>query len=225
MRFFAHPKIHQLILLFCALTLMVGCFPVDPTPNPDDVLKQLDTALEKYNAIKLGMTDAELVQVMGNPGEDPLADRTPKPGDPPAPEGFLKKFDEGYFETGVAFGNGKVIIKSFNWTSDAYFPIPAPSASVENYDQVEIGMTYDEVVALLGSSGLAWSIKNSARPGMSMTGAGLDMEVNTFTTDHQVITYMWLPEGTGFSELDRMLITFAEGKVMMKSFHGKTIAE
>lgn len=67
-----------------------------------------------------------------------------------------------------------------------------PGLTLENYNRIETGMTYDMVVALLGAPG------------------EVQMEVDVGMAEYKTVNYQW---GTGF---EYCAITFQGGKVAMK---------
>jgi outer membrane protein assembly factor BamE (lipoprotein component of BamABCDE complex) len=218
-------KTGLLLTIILMLACAVSCRPLVSTPDPDAVMSQFTSALEKYDQIQLGMSPAAVESVMGKAGIDPYDTHTPSPGEPPLPKGFINKFDENGFEISTAYNKGSVVIKSFDWPILTSYPAKQATANEENFNLVKIGMSYDEVAAVMGTPGLTWSIKDSARPGMNITGSGINVEVNTFTEDYKTITYAWFLDTGNATYSNLMLISFAQDGVMMKNFHNVTTAK
>jgi outer membrane protein assembly factor BamE (lipoprotein component of BamABCDE complex) len=212
-----------ILTIILVMVFIVSCRKVISTPDPEVVMSQFTSALEKYNQIQLGMSSAAVEGVMGKQGIDPYNTHTPSPGEPPLPKGFLNEFIDNGFEITTAYNQGFVVTKSFDWPFFISYPSKQANATEEDYNQVKIGMSYDEVAAIMGTPGLTWAIRDSVKPGMNITGSGLNLEVNTFTEDYKTVTYAWFVDTGKSSYADIMFINFAQDEVSSKTYKGKSI--
>lgn len=143
---------------------------------------------DKFNQIQNGMTYDEVVAIIGEDGtsisESELADIKT--------EIYEWQSHDGWGNANITFQNGKVVNK-------AQFGVDSGNGveiTMDQYNSVETGMTYDEVVALLGGDGTLLS----------------DTELAGSTSQ----IYMWEGSSVG----SNANITFSDGKVMAKAQYG-----
>lgn len=143
---------------------------------------------EKFNEIQNGMSYDEVVAIIGEDGtsisESELADIKT--------EIYEWESHDGWGNANITFQNGKVVNK-------AQFGVDSGDGveiTIDQYNSIETGMTYDEVVALLGGEGTLLS----------------DTELAGSTSQ----IYMW--EGTSLGA--NANITFSDGKVVAKAQYG-----
>lgn len=136
---------------------------------------------EKYNAIETGMTYAEVVSIIGEDGinisESEFAGiKTVM---------YEWKSAESWGNANITFQDGKVINKAqFGVASGDDIEI-----SMEQYNSIETGMTYDEVVALLGGEGTLLSdteIAGSKAQIYTWKGTSLGANANVTFSDGKV---------------------------------------
>lgn len=143
---------------------------------------------DKFNQIQNGMSYDEVVSIIGEAGtsisESELADIKT--------EIYEWESHDGWGNANITFQNEKVVNK-------AQFGVDSGDGveiTMDQYNSIETGMTYDEVVALLGGEGTLLS----------------DTELAGSTSQ----IYMW--EGTSLGA--NANITFSDGKVVAKAQYG-----
>ena len=143
---------------------------------------------EKYDSIQTGMTYDEVVAIIGEDGENIFETEI----------GCVKtviykwEASESWGNATITFSDGKVVNKAqFGVSSGDNVEI-----TIEQYNSVETGMTYDEVVALFGGEGSLLS----------------ESDVAGYTAK----IYMW--EGSSLGA--NANITFSDGKVVAKAQTG-----
>jgi hypothetical protein len=212
------------IALLLIGSLLAGCVhPSVPTADPAVLLAQYDKALTFYNQIEIGMSyeaALALTDVQGVSGEMVATEAAAK--DPtisvPPPPGYEWSFGEDtlsvryFFLTNPASGP----------TGAKYFSCPPTDAAYRKdalssktlFEQVELGMTYDEVAALLGSSGrliIANYMVRLDQPEMTTSAKGFPgLTVTTKAIDTRV--YYWWVDPTDLGA-DSISITFIDGIV------------
>jgi len=220
-----HNKLRFILITVCFVLSISACRPVIPIDDPDMVMEDLNTALAKYNQIALGMSREVVAQILGTQGED-IINSSENPTAKAMPEGTFLRYKVNGFDIGATFNQGQLIIKRFSW--DKYLDRPKTDAltTTEKYEQVKIGMTYAEVVDILGSPGLITMINDTPRRGLNLSGTGIDIKVDVSTTDYKTESYNWWPEEDENERLaSGMLITFAQDAVTMKSYDGNYVTD
>ncbi|MGA9396989.1 MAG: hypothetical protein WBV22_01910 [Anaerolineaceae bacterium] len=186
--------------------LLTACLPASPTRDPAVALAEYDMTVSRYNQITEGMTYDDIVQVMGYPGEEPQltppASTDEHPAVPQLPPGTVWEFDQGGCEIRVSLlgSNRTISIKSFSWDGINSMPKRNHRTTVTQFDQITVGMTYDEVVSILGSPGmLFWSTEF-----FHLAGKRAD-------------TFAWWPEDKSDETISHsLLVTFYDGVVQSK---------
>ncbi len=154
----------KLIVSLICVGLLAACIPASPTQDPAVALAEYDTAVSRYNQLKTGMSYADIALIMDDPGEEPQISTPQSTGDIPSipqlPPGSSWLFKQGGCEirVGLLRPNGTISIKSFTWDGINSMPKRDHRTTIAQFDQVAVGMTYDEVASILGSPGmLFWS--------------------------------------------------------------------
>ena len=205
---------------FCLVMLLSSCRPIVPMDDPEKVMGNLNSALAKYDQLTLGMSREEVEQILGTQGED-VVNSSENPTAQTLPAGTFLRYKVNGFDIGATFNQGQLIIKRFSW--DVYLDRPKKDAltTTEKYEQVKMGMTYAEVIEILGSPGLLSMVNDTPRRGLDISGSGVNINVEVSTTDYKTESYNWWPEEDAKDRLaSGMLITFAQNAVTMKSFDG-----
>jgi hypothetical protein len=196
----------KLIVALLCIGILAACIPPSPTQDPAVALAEYDAAVSRYNQITAGMTYDDIVQIMGSPGEEPQRTPVQSTGEvPPVPQlppGTVWSFDQDCCRISVSLLNHNRIIsrKSFTWDGINGMPKRNHRTTVLQFDQVKVGMTYDEVVAILGS------------PGM------LFLSIESFhLAASRAESYVWWPEGKSDATISHsLLVTFWDGVVQSK---------
>lgn len=142
---------------------------------------------DKFAKIENGMTYDEVVSIIGSEGSEQSTNEI----------GGIKTTmyeweSDGWGVATITFQNGKVTNKTQFGVNDQ----SAAKATMDKYNQVETGMTYDEVVAIMGGDGELSS----------------DTEIAGVSSK----LYMW----DGEDIASNCSITFSDGKVSSKSQFG-----
>jgi outer membrane protein assembly factor BamE (lipoprotein component of BamABCDE complex) len=157
--------IRKLVTAIVLFGILAACTPAEPTQDPGVTLAQYEEGINKYNQITSGMTYDNIVQIMGVPGEEPTpaALSTGQPASPAAGT-FIWNFNpDGFMIHAVFINDGTIFIKGFTWSSEAIMPKTNGRTTVAKYGQINVGMTYEEVVSILGSPGVLWSSRKLYR--------------------------------------------------------------
>ena len=193
------------VSLIC-IALLTACIPTSPTRDPAVSLAEYELVVNRYNQIKAGMTYEDIVAIMGAAGVEtqytPAGSTTDVPPVPQLPPGTVWEFDQGGCEIRVSLlsSNRTISLKSFSWDGINYMPKQGHLTTVSQFDQVAVGMTYDEVVSVLGSPGmLFWSTEF-----FHIAGRRSD-------------TFVWWPEDKSDATIAHsLLVTFWDGVVQSK---------
>lgn len=100
---------------------------------------------EKYEQVKLGSTKEEVEKILGK-GESSSSDETAGV----KTESFTYKTSDPLAYASVMFQNGKAVSKD---QVGLYDNSKFPKITLEQYDKVSTGMTYDQVKSALGGDG------------------------------------------------------------------------
>jgi outer membrane protein assembly factor BamE (lipoprotein component of BamABCDE complex) len=153
-------KVLKLIVSLIGVGLLAACMTATPTQEPAVSLDQYDQAVNRYNQITAGMTYEDIVQIMGVAGVEPQLP-TPQSTDehlavPQLPPGTVWEFDQGGCQIRMSLlgSNRAISHKTLIWEGINSMPKRNHRTSVALFDQVMLGMTYDEVVSILGSPGM-----------------------------------------------------------------------
>jgi hypothetical protein len=143
------------------LSILPACTPSEPTQDPTVMLAKFEDAFDRYSRITSVMNYDDVVQILGVPGE----------GSPPnistalphgLPQEQFKSFYLDGFNISVTFNSfGTVVIKGFGWSDDTGIPRINAQTTASKYDQIRVGMSYEEVVMILGSPGVLRSCRIS----------------------------------------------------------------
>jgi outer membrane protein assembly factor BamE (lipoprotein component of BamABCDE complex) len=152
--------INYFISVALVLTLVLtGCslFSTGKFQSPADAaatLAKYQDALAKYNQIKPDMGYDDVVRMMGKAGE--LITGTDDSGHQRPPnyyrwvfDGDGRYLDVGFREIGGGFLNSRFVFYSLYILPGTMARTTAPK-----FDQIKVGMPYDQVVSILGSPGL-----------------------------------------------------------------------
>jgi outer membrane protein assembly factor BamE (lipoprotein component of BamABCDE complex) len=218
-----------LILVFLGLlgSSLVSCNANGtPTQDPAIVLATYDKALEAFNQIYIGMPYEQVNEVVGFPGVERKDVPTPasdEPGIPdvPQPPGFSWYFSDNssfiHYFYGTQRNSGPTGLKTFGW--DVMDPVYRQDAisSEAQYDQVAIGMTYDEVKTIMGSPGrihVLWEGVRLDKVIMGTSAKGFpSMTISTKVDPLVMHVYWW----TGTTDHAKTLgIGFSHGVVSSK---------
>lgn len=142
---------------------------------------------DKFAKIENGMTYDEVVSIIGSEGSEQSTNEI----------GGVKTTmyeweSDGWGVATITFQNGKVTNKTQFGVNDQ----SAAKATMDKYNQVETGMTYDEVVAIMGGDG--------------------ELSSDTKIAGVSSKLYMW----DGEDIASNCSITFSDGKVSSKSQFG-----
>lgn len=142
---------------------------------------------DKFAKIENGMTYDEVVSIIGSEGSEQSTNEI----------GGIKTTmyeweSDGWGVATITFQNGKVTNKTQFGVNDQ----SAAKATMDKYNQVETGMTYDEVVAIMGGDG--------------------ELSSDTKIAGVSSKLYMW----DGEDIASNCSITFSDGKVSSKSQFG-----
>lgn len=163
--------------------------------------------LLKFDQISDGMNPDQVLSVLnkiGNESDAPAVISTAQ-----VPEtSQLSNLSYHRYGLGISasFVNGIIFNKKFIWLSETSIPKGTARTTAAKFEQVTFGMTYEEVVALLGSPGVLWtSIQPYKGP------------------DARVDGYVWWPQDEPEnSSQHRMMIRIWGGLVDQKEFNGAT---
>jgi hypothetical protein len=194
-------EIRKLVSVIFILGMLAACTPAVPIQDPALTLTKYEDVLTKYNQITADMTYAEVVRIMGISGEEPPADILTALPTEVDPAHFQYFYPDGFI-IHVTLSGGTVFIKGFGWSPDTIMPRTNAQTTVAKYEQIKVGMTYEEVVAILGSPGVLRSSRIQYRSG----GQGSKIEI-----------FAWWPEDEPEdSPLQIMMVSFWDGVVADK---------
>jgi hypothetical protein len=147
-------------------------------------LAKYQDALAKYNQIKPNMGYDDVAKIMGKPGE--LINTPDDSGHARPPNYYRWALDTDDHEIEVGFVDTYGGIRSRHFFFSIVYILPGTNArtTAAKFNQVKVGMTYDEVVSILGSPGLLWS--------------------STLTSNSGEI-FGWWPEGKPENSLSMMM--------------------
>lgn len=191
-----------------------------------ETLAQYNSALEFYNQIEIGMSyeaALALTDVKGESGEVQATTQAEygESGNVPLPPGYLWRFGENggrvtyYFLTNPA--SDPTGGKFFSWPMTGLTIRKDAITTQTKFDQVNVGMTYEEVAAILGSAGrLAMAHYLVMQDKLVMTESGKGFPVASVTTKvKEWAVYYWWVDATRIST-DLFSITFTDGVVSEK---------
>jgi hypothetical protein len=187
----------QLLIVLILGLAVTACARVTPTEDPAVILASYDQAFAKYNEIKAGMTYEQIVKVMGSPGKQFVQTETQATQHPSVPFPDIWTFDDGGWTTSVDILGGIVSIKSFTWNVDNEMPRVDAVSTTARFNEIKAGMTYDQVKAIMGSSGRHWKSQEM------------------YNVHGNSDWYVWWPDG-GDQYMDMMVVSFLNGQVISK---------
>lgn len=159
-------KLLRIVLpLICLLALLVpSCSSSAPIAESEAVLARYDQALEKYNQVTSEMSYDQVAQLMGGPGKQVTTGEGSKL---PFYSWTFAEFSisAGFFNLNNNFDKG------FNWDMDPAIPMMNAVSTKEKLNTIELGMTYDQVVSIMGNPGMVLASKESIHLGRKTTGA------------------------------------------------------
>jgi hypothetical protein len=200
--------IKKFVSVIVALAILTACTPTKPKQDPAETLAKFEEVISKYNQITSSMTYEDVVKVMGIEGEEPSNKVMGVSGEEPstlaemAPGHFWNFYPDGFNVHVTLHDDGTVFIKGFNWRDETIKPKMNGRTTTEKFDKVNKGMTYAEVVSILGSPGV---LKTSR-----ITYSLSDM------SKFEVITW-WPEDEPENSSLHIMMVSFWDGVVADKS--------
>lgn len=197
----SHKKIIIIVIVIIVLVALIGSCASGAGNKSDNSNSSSSTAsqstqqdkdstkidADKFAKIENGMTYDEVVSIIGSEGSEQSTNEI----------GSVKTTmyeweSDGWGVATITFQNGKVTNKTQFGVNDQ----SAAKATMDKYNQVETGMTYDEVVAIMGGDGELSS----------------DTEIAGVSSK----LYMW----DGEDIASNCSITFSDGKVSSKSQFG-----
>lgn len=197
----SHKKIIIVVIVIIVLVALIGSCASGAGNKSDNSNSSSSTAsqstqqdkdstkidADKFAKIENGMTYDEVVSIIGSEGSEQSTNEI----------GGIKTTmyeweSDGWGVATITFQNGKVTNKTQFGVNDQ----SAAKATMDKYNQVETGMTYDEVVAIMGGDGELSS----------------DTEIAGVSSK----LYMW----DGENIASNCSITFSDGKVSSKSQFG-----
>lgn len=197
----SHKKLIIIVIVIIVLVALIGSCASGAGNKSDNSNSSSSTAsqgaqqdkdstkidADKFAKIENGMTYDEVVSIIGSEGSEQSTNEI----------GGIKTTmyeweSEGWGVATITFQNGKVTNKTQFGVNDQ----SAAKATMDKYNQVETGMTYDEVVAIMGGDGELSS----------------DTEIAGVSSK----LYMW----DGEDIASNCSITFSDGKVSSKSQFG-----
>lgn len=197
----SHKKIIIIVIVIIVLVALIGSCASGAGNKSDNSNSSSSTAsqstqqdkdstkidADKFAKIENGMTYDEVVSIIGSEGSEQSTNEI----------GGIKTTmyeweSDGWGVATITFQNGKVTNKTQFGVNDQ----SAAKATMDKYNQVETGMTYDEVVAIMGGDGELSS----------------DTEIAGVSSK----LYMW----DGEDIASNCSITFSDGKVSSKSQFG-----
>lgn len=197
----SHKKLIIIVIVIIVLVALIGSCASGAGNKSDNSNSSSSTAsqstqqdkdstkidADKFAKIENGMTYDEVVSIIGSEGSEQSTNEI----------GSVKTTmyeweSDGWGVATITFQNGKVTNKTQFGVNDQ----SAAKATMDKYNQVETGMTYDEVVAIMGGDGELSS----------------DTEIAGVSSK----LYMW----DGEDIASNCSITFSDGKVSSKSQFG-----
>lgn len=197
----SHKKIIIIVIVIIVLVALIGLCASGAGNKSDNSNSSSSTAsqstqqdkdstkidADKFAKIENGMTYDEVVSIIGSEGSEQSTNEI----------GSVKTTmyeweSDGWGVATITFQNGKVTNKTQFGVNDQ----SAAKATMDKYNRVETGMTYDEVVAIMGGDGELSS----------------DTEIAGVSSK----LYMW----DGENIASNCSITFSDGKVSSKSQFG-----
>ena len=151
MKFFGNRKLFAAIFI---LGIMAACTPSKPQQDPAVTLAKFEDVINRYNQITSDMTYDDVVKVMGIQGEEPSSDGQSTEMPPNLAPGQFWNFYPDGFIVHVTLSNGTVFIKGFSWSEETIMPKTNARTTIAKFDKVKVGITYEEVVSILGSPGV-----------------------------------------------------------------------
>jgi hypothetical protein len=225
--------IHLLAIFAFTATLLAGCMGSrTPTQDPTVLLAQYDKALAFYNQIEIGMSYEAALALTDVPGVEGGAEPTEAAGSEPTSSettikvprmpGYSWTFGERTQSVSYFFSanthSDPTGAKFFTWTaSDIAYRKDALSTRAQ-FEQVQEGMTYDEVAAIMGAPGRLTIANHTVRLDKMVTTTSAKgfpvMSVTTKAQDWRVY-YWWAdPRDMG---ADSFTITFIDDAVTAKT--------
>lgn len=197
----SHKKLIIIVIVIIVLVALIGSCASGAGNKSDNSNSSSSTAsqstqqdkdstkidADKFAKIENGMTYDEVVSIIDSEGSEQSTNEI----------GGIKTTmyeweSDGWGVATITFQNGKVTNKTQFGVNDQ----SAAKATMDKYNQVETGMTYDEVVAIMGGDGELSS----------------DTEIAGVSSK----LYMW----DGEDIASNCSITFSDGKVSSKSQFG-----
>lgn len=197
----SHKKLIIIVIVIIVLVALIGSCASGAGNKSDNSNSSSSTAsqgaqqekdstkidADKFAKIENGMTYDEVVSIIGSEGSEQSTNEI----------GGVKTTmyeweSDGWGVPTITFQNGKVTNKTQFGVNDQ----SAAKATMDKYNHVETGMTYDEVVAIMGGDGELSS----------------DTEIAGVSSK----LYMW----DGEDIASNCSITFSDGKVSSKSQFG-----
>ena len=213
--------------LVCLITFAVAACTMKATPTQDPavVLAKYNQALAYFNQIEIGMTYDQVGEIIGVPGVQSKDKPTPSNVTQsipavPRPPGYTWNFDSKLTSIYYLYGESfKLVTGTKIFSADLFdlaFRVDAVSSDAQ-YKKVENGMTYDQVKAMMGSSGRLFRSEERILPGppkMVTSKNGLPSARQT-TIITNLNTYIWWTDGADLGA-DMLFISFKDGKVAYK---------
>lgn len=197
----SHKKLIIVVIVIIVLVALIGSCASGAGNKSDNSNSSSSTAsqgaqqdkdstkidADKFAKIENGMTYDEVVSIIGSEGSEQSTNEI----------GGVKTTmyeweSDGWGVATITFQNGKVTNKTQFGVNDQ----SAAKATMDKYNQVETGMTYDEVVAIMGGDG--------------------ELSSDTKIAGVSSKLYMW----DGEDIASNCSITFSDGKVSSKSQFG-----
>jgi outer membrane protein assembly factor BamE (lipoprotein component of BamABCDE complex) len=196
----------KLIIVLVCFGLLTACLSAAPTQDPAVALAEYDTAVSRYNQITEGMTYEDVVVVMGTAGVEALSptpqDTETFPAVTQLPPGAVWEFNQGGCRIRLSLlgSNRTISHKTLMWDGINSMPKRNNRTTVSQFDQVMVGMSYDEVVSILGSPGMLF----------------LSTEFFHLAA-HRADSFVWWPENKSDATISHsLLVTFWDGVVQNK---------
>ncbi|MGN0077119.1 MAG: DUF3862 domain-containing protein [Parafannyhessea sp.] len=142
---------------------------------------------DKFKQIQNGMTYDQVKQIIGSDGTE---ESTTQVGD--VTSKIYEWESDGFGVATVTFENDKVVNKAQAGVSGS----SSVQITMDQYNQVQTGMTYDQVKQVMGGDG--------------------ELTSDTKVADHTSQIYMWSGKSVGANAT----ITFMDGKVESKAQYG-----
>lgn len=197
----SHKKLIIIVIVIVVLVALIGSCASgagsksDSSSNSDGTASQsaqqeqdsTKIDADKFAKIENGMSYDQVVSIIGSEGTEQSTNEIGN-----VKTTMYEWESDGWGVATITFQNGKVTNKSQIGVNDQ----STAKATMDKYNQVETGMTYDEVVAIMGGDG--------------------ELSSDTKIAGVSSKLYMW----DGENIASNCSITFSDGKVSSKSQFG-----